>query len=321
MAKSPAGKTPAPRKTAKTTPAARKKAAGKAVPAKAAPTKKATAKPRARPAAPKEAKPGGQAQLGLTPKQQRFVDEYLVDLNATQAAIRAGYSPETARQIAAENLAKPYIQAALAEARRLQQERTAVNADRVVLEAWNIMTADPRELVQVKVGCCRHCYGQGHKYQRTLAEFNLDRERWLDKDNDPADFDEQGGFGFNPLLEPHPQCPACHGDGHARTVLMDTRKLGPQALALYAGAKEGKYGIEIQMHDKGAAMEKLFRHLGLYEKDNQQKTDPLAALLNRIANGNNNGWRPVEHDPEAPAAGAGPTPSSVQPRQDPGDEG
>ena len=43
------------------------------------------------------------AEKKLTAKQQRFCDEYLIDLNATQAAIRAGYSEKTARQIAAEN--------------------------------------------------------------------------------------------------------------------------------------------------------------------------------------------------------------------------
>jgi phage terminase small subunit len=45
----------------------------------------------------------------LTPKQQMFVREYLIDLNGTQAAIRAGYSAKTARQIAEETLSKPYI--------------------------------------------------------------------------------------------------------------------------------------------------------------------------------------------------------------------
>jgi len=45
----------------------------------------------------------------LTAKQQRFCDEYLIDLNATQAAIRAGYSEKTAKQIANENMTKPYL--------------------------------------------------------------------------------------------------------------------------------------------------------------------------------------------------------------------
>ena len=48
--------------------------------------------------------------MALTDKQKRFCDEYLIDLNATQAAIRAGYSKKTARQTATENLSKPYIQ-------------------------------------------------------------------------------------------------------------------------------------------------------------------------------------------------------------------
>lgn len=54
--------------------------------------------------------------MKLTPKQQRFVDEYLLDLNATQAAIRAGYSRRSARQIGAENMSKPAISGAIAAA-------------------------------------------------------------------------------------------------------------------------------------------------------------------------------------------------------------
>ena len=70
----------------------------------------------------------------LTPKQQRFIDEYLIDLNATQAAIRAGYSPRTARAIACENLAKPDIQEAIAEAKRERSEATKIDAEWVLRE-------------------------------------------------------------------------------------------------------------------------------------------------------------------------------------------
>ena len=54
----------------------------------------------------------------LSPKQQRFVDEYLIDLNATQAYIRAGYSPKGARTGAARLLAKVHIQEAVAKAKK-----------------------------------------------------------------------------------------------------------------------------------------------------------------------------------------------------------
>lgn len=74
----------------------------------------------------------------LTEKQQRFIDEYLIDLNATQAAIRAGYSVESARDIGCENLTKPNIQQAIAKAMAERSKRTGVNQDRVVLELAKI---------------------------------------------------------------------------------------------------------------------------------------------------------------------------------------
>ena len=70
----------------------------------------------------------------MTPRQQRFVEEFLIDLNATQAAIRAGYSPRTARNIASENLAKPDIQEAVAKAKRARSERTEIDAEWVLRE-------------------------------------------------------------------------------------------------------------------------------------------------------------------------------------------
>ena len=74
----------------------------------------------------------------LTPKQQRFVDEYLIDLNSTQAAIRAGYSAKTANVIGPENLAKPYIQSAVQQAQAKQQERTLITADEVLKNIMRI---------------------------------------------------------------------------------------------------------------------------------------------------------------------------------------
>lgn len=68
----------------------------------------------------------------LTPKQQRFVDEYLIDLNATQAAIRAGYSEKTAYSIGDENLKKPDIKKAIEKAQQERQKRTLVTQDDVI---------------------------------------------------------------------------------------------------------------------------------------------------------------------------------------------
>jgi phage terminase small subunit len=68
----------------------------------------------------------------LTAKQQRFVDEYLIDLNATQAAIRAGYSEDAARSIGSENLTKPDIAAAIQEAIGKRSEKTQIDAEYVL---------------------------------------------------------------------------------------------------------------------------------------------------------------------------------------------
>ena len=68
----------------------------------------------------------------LTARQTRFVGEYLIDLNGTQAAIRAGYSRKTARNIASENLAKPDIQEAIQKAQKARSERTRITQDQVI---------------------------------------------------------------------------------------------------------------------------------------------------------------------------------------------
>lgn len=70
----------------------------------------------------------------LTPKQQRFIEEYLVDLNATQAAIRAGYSAKTANEQGSRLLANVSIRACVDEALAERSRRTGINADRVLME-------------------------------------------------------------------------------------------------------------------------------------------------------------------------------------------
>ena len=70
----------------------------------------------------------------LTKKQKLFVEEYLIDLNATQAAIRAGYSPDTAQQMGSENLSKPVIKNAIDKAIADRSRRTGINQDRVIQE-------------------------------------------------------------------------------------------------------------------------------------------------------------------------------------------
>jgi len=83
----------------------------------------------------------------LTDKQKIFCEEYLIDLNATQSAIRAGYSEKTAKQIGTENLSKPVLSEYIAELKAKRSESTAINAAWVLRQAVKVhercMQAEP----------------------------------------------------------------------------------------------------------------------------------------------------------------------------------
>lgn len=83
--------------------------------------------------------------MALTAKQEAFCNEYLIDLNATQAAIRAGYSPESANEIGCQNLAKLNIAERVGELMAMRQERTRISADRVLRELARMGFSDIRD--------------------------------------------------------------------------------------------------------------------------------------------------------------------------------
>lgn len=83
---------------------------------------------------------------GLTPKQAAFVREYLIDKNATQAAIRAGYSRKTARQIGEENLSKPDIRLAIDAGLAAAARRADLAAEEVTADLARTLRFDPRKL-------------------------------------------------------------------------------------------------------------------------------------------------------------------------------
>jgi phage terminase small subunit len=85
----------------------------------------------------------------LTAKQQAFVEQYLVSLNASDAALRAGYSKKTAPYIGAENLKKPLIKAAITEAKQNRSERVQVDADYVLKRLFEIDQLDVADILDV----------------------------------------------------------------------------------------------------------------------------------------------------------------------------
>ena len=88
----------------------------------------------------------------LTKKQEVFCQEFLVDLNATQAAIRAGYSKKTARQVASENLSKLYIQEKIQMLMDKRAKRTELTADRVLAEIMKLAFSNISDYVKFDDG-------------------------------------------------------------------------------------------------------------------------------------------------------------------------
>ncbi len=237
-------------------PQPKAKALGKGAPAKKAPVpRRALAKAAPKPKAETKAR-------ALTPRQERFVEIYVRLLNATKAAIEAGYSRRTAEDIGRQLLRKTPVASAIAEKRAVLSERAEIDAAEVLRHWAEIARADPNELVQYRRACCRHCWGVGHAYQWTQAELDRETARLIERGK-PAP-DAVGGTGFDVNRVPHPECPECGGEGKGRMIVSDTRHLRGAARRLYAGVKLGKDGLEVKMRDQDAALANIARHLGMF---------------------------------------------------------
>jgi len=243
--------------------------------------------------------PKPRAKDGLTPLQARFVDEYLIDLNAAQAAIRAGYSEKNAAKIGPETLGKTSVQAAIQRRQKDLARRTEITQEKVLERWWKLATADPNELMQHRRECCRHCYGRDHAYQwrdeqeffDALADAQRQQEDVIKKREmsgreipDVVMPTNEGGYGFDSTLTPHAKCPACDGVGYGRAHFEDTRHLSEGARLLYAGVKQTKEGMEIKVHDQAKALENVARHLGMFNDKIRLGGDPENPLLMFLKN-------------------------------------
>ena len=108
----------------------------------------------------------------MTAKQQRFCDEYLIDLNATQAAIRAGYSEKNARNIASENLAKPNIKQYIDERMAEKESELIADQNEVLKYLTSVMRGESASEVVVVEGI-----GDGCSEARAMQKAPDEKER------------------------------------------------------------------------------------------------------------------------------------------------
>lgn len=174
----------------------------------------------------------------LTAKQQRFCDEYLIDLNATQAAIRAGYSSKTAEQLAYQLLQKTSVQNHISELQKKREERTEITQDSVLHELALIAFAKASDYARV-----------------------VEKDAMVEVDGNMVPvLDEDGNQVKYRTVEP---------------ILTD--ELTEDQKKAIAVIKKGRDGFEIKPYSKIQALELLGKHLGMFtEKVEVKNTTPNA---------------------------------------------
>ncbi|AEY69591.1 putative terminase small subunit [Erwinia phage PEp14] len=231
----------------------------------------------------------------LTSDQQNFVDELLMDEHmigwrAYQRAYKCS-NRRSCEQSASRLLSLVKVQEAIKKGMAARSERIQYGQDELLRRLVHIATADPNEIVHYRRDCCRHCHGIEHQYQwrdeNEFAEALLKASERDDDDDGPQRPlpTNDGGYGFNPKREPHPECPNCDGDGYGHMHVEDTRFLSGPARMLYAGMEMTKEGIKPKMHDQMAAAQMVARHLGMFNDKLTLKGDkenPLVALLESL---------------------------------------
>lgn len=165
---------------------------------------------------------------GLTDKQQRFCQEYIIDLNATQAAIRANYDAKSVacfQNIGTTNLSKPIVQAELSRLIAKREERTLVSADKVVLELAKLAFSNIEEYLTVD--------DNGDMYLKNF-------------------------------------------DSIERATLAAVESI---KVSKVGNGKNTTTITQFKLCSKLNALEQLGKHLGIYEKDNDQKRLTIVDIM------------------------------------------
>lgn len=199
----------------------------------------------------------------LNDRQLAFCREYAVDGVGYAAAVRAGYAPGSADQTAVRLLKDPRAKAEIARLMAEKQQRTEVKADEIVLALADIMRADIRDVLE---------WGTELRPLEVKPE---PKRKAKGKAKAEVVEDDQPEDDTPPVMIQVPFV-------RVKTAAELPRSISG-AIAEVSLSAQGTF--KVKMHDKGAAIDKLMRHLGLYEADNKQKTDPLAELI-KAAQGN-----------------------------------
>lgn len=162
----------------------------------------------------------------LSQKQALFCKEYIIDLNATQAAIRAGYSKTTARTIGSENMTKPAIQEEIARLASKRDDKVELRAEDVIREIKDMLSTEITDVANI-----------------------ITRERICRDHKGNIMYDENG----DPIVE-----------RYQAMELKDTKDMTPAALKSISEIGYNSHGLYIKRYDKQKTIEQAGKHLKLF---------------------------------------------------------
>ena len=218
------------------------------------------------------------AQNALTEKQRNFVELWLVHRNAHYAYVEAydakRMNPATAyvqgSRLLKHSKIAPIIEARLSAIGETMEEETGFSIHAAWREFMTLASSDPDEVTGIRVGACRHCYGEAHLYHWKEHEF-MEALRKAETEEREGNLhvtfpDPAGGFGYRFTDLPNPDCPVCEGGGAMYQRPVDTSKLSPGGRALFAGVKPTANGLEIKLRDRDKALENAAKIIGAFRE-------------------------------------------------------
>lgn len=221
--------------------------------------------------------------MKITDRQEAFIQSIVRDGKTQSDAYRAhykcdGWTAQAVTEGGSKLAAKPHVAARIKELRDRKAKTADIEFDITVKKLlqtfFEIAFTDPNELISMRSGACRHCWGldgayhwKEREYAEALAKWQNEVRKWekSPKGEEPAMPDGSGGFGYRFTADPNPKCLECEGEGVTRLVPKDSTKLSAGARHLYRGAQQTKDGLKILFADKDGALDKLSRILGAYD--------------------------------------------------------
>lgn len=221
----------------------------------------------------------------VTSRQEAFALAFVKSRSKRQAYIEA-YEPD--EDAAPAQVAKwandvfntPAVNRRVYELIEAGAKETVFTVAEAIGRWLAIASADPNELVSLRVGACRYCHGTNHEYHWRMREYleALDR---CERENARLPL-VGGGFDYDATAAPHPTCPECHGEGVHREVVKDTENLSAEGRLLFGGVKHTNTGPQIIIADRMKALENACRIIGAFT-DNVRVTDTVKAMQQVVA--------------------------------------